>query len=181
MKRTKSEPEYDLTQVEKDILDQVHKANKANRTIEAYLLGWTLIEQFLLPRFINIVSDVFGLNIGKSRIEKMHTSQKILTYLSLSQDNELFQMLDKANSTRNKLFHSMYKEQSWEKINEQVEKAFESEILPVLEEFSHRMNSEKSLPIFIPHILRGYEMKHFWSKSSKKEYDKNVIDPDPKI
>lgn len=94
------------------LLKQCLKATRSHHYYEAYMLGWTSIEQFLLPDLLGFVSKKLKIDLPKD-LPELPISHVIRLYYFISHDLELFRELERSRKIRNKLVHNLYKQQEW--------------------------------------------------------------------
>lgn len=132
--------------LEMEILGQIAKAIKGHRPMEAYLLGWSVIEQFMLPRLIRFVAGRLKVVIPKESLETNYV-HLIKYYYFLTHDHELFLALDKGRKNRNKLTHELYKKNDWESIKKDFKKYLKKDIADIFSLFQKRFNGKTLIPV----------------------------------
>jgi len=149
-----------LTDMFSEIMEQVIKARKGHRYMESYILGWTTIEQFMLPDLINTISLRLKIDLPKN-LSEIHASTLIKLYYFISHDKELYDALEQGRKTRNKLVHSIHKHKSWSEINNGFKSGIKEDIAPLYELIVKRYDETTPVP-----VLQLY--KKGWDDCTKK-------------
>jgi len=134
--------------LEIQILDQIGKAVKGHRPIEAYLLAWSIIEQFMLPRLTRFIAHKLKIVIPKGALEA-NCVHLIKYYYFMSHDQELFLELEKGRKNRNNLTHKLYEKESWSDIKKDFKKSLKKDIIKIFSLFQNRFNGKTSIPVLI--------------------------------
>jgi hypothetical protein len=132
--------------LELEILNQVGKAVKGHRSMEAYFLAWSTIEQFMLPRIIRFTANQLKIVIPKDALDA-NCVHLIKYYYFLSHDHELFLALEKGRKNRNKLTHELYEKNTWSEIKKEYKKCLKSDIVKIFSLFRDRFNGKTSIPV----------------------------------
>ena len=127
------------------LLQQCLKATKGRRYYEAYMLGWTSVEQFLLPDLLGFVSKKLKVNLPKN-LPELPVSHVIRLYYFISHDKELFQELERSRKTRNKLIHNLYKQQDWSRVKLSLKTSLKKELGTLFELFQNRFSGKTPIP-----------------------------------
>lgn len=129
-----------------ELLHQFVKAYKGNRSMEAYILAWSVIEQFMLPDLIKIIASNLKIKVPKN-LADTHSAQLIKLYYFLSHDLELYNSLEKARKRRNKLVHSMHSHENWLQIKKGYKTGTSEDIKPLLVLFRDRFTGKTKIPV----------------------------------
>jgi len=129
-----------------ELMSQVIKAKKGHRYMEAYILEWSVVEQFLLPKLMLYIGDSLNIKLP-GKLEEMHASQLIKLYLFLSHDKELYDSLEVARKTRNKLIHGVTKHTNWNEMKKGFRSGFKDEVIPLLVLFQDRFSGKTPIPV----------------------------------
>ena len=132
--------------LELEIINQMGKAVKGHRPMEAYFLGWSVIEQFMLPRLIRFIAGHSKVVIPKESLETNYV-HLIKYYYFLSHDHELYLALDRGRKNRNKLTHELYKKEDWETIKKDFKKCLKKDIVDIFSLFQARFNGKTPIPV----------------------------------
>jgi hypothetical protein len=141
---TKEKEVYDKLFLE--IFEQVVKAKKGHRYMEAYILGWTVVEQFMVPDLIKFVSGRLKFKVQEN-LSELQASQLFKLYYFLSHDKELFDALEQGRKTRNKLTHSLYKHKNWVEVKDGFKDGLNKQIVPLTKLILKRYQGETSIPV----------------------------------
>jgi len=131
--------------LETEIWDQTSKALKGNRHMEAYILAWSGIEQFMLPNLMRFIEK--ELNIKLPKLDDIQASNLTRLYFFLSHDVELYNSLEKARKTRNKLVHSVSKHNSWSDVKKGFKKGLKEDVSPIMNLFQDRFKGKTPIPV----------------------------------
>lgn len=132
--------------LELEILNQIGKAVKGHRPMEAYFLGWSVIEQFMLPKLIRFVTGNLNVVIPKESLDTNYV-HLIKYYYFLSHDYELYLTLDKGRKNRNRLTHELSKKEDWRTIKNDFKKYLKEDIVDIFSLFQARFNGETKIPV----------------------------------
>lgn len=121
-----------FTRIYKDILEKIEMATG----LEKFLLSWGLIEQLTLPSLIRLIAHRLSFS-ELPDLGKMSMSQLIQCYYFLSHDSDLYRNLLHANTTRNRIVHSLYKDESLTDLDKKCKEStvfvLEKIFVPILE------------------------------------------------
>lgn len=160
MKKPDSDQSLFLNKLFEEIMDQVIKANKGHRSLESYILGWSTIEQFLLPELISAIAKRLKVN-PPSKMDEIPAATLFKYYYYLSHDKVLYDALEKARKTRNSLVHSLNRHEKWTDINNGFKKAIKDDIAPLYKLIADRYSDHTLIP-----VLSLY--KKGWDDRTKK-------------
>jgi hypothetical protein len=134
--------------LELEILNQIGKAVKGHRPMEAYFLGWSVIEQFMLPKLIRFVSGNLKVVVPKGSLETNYV-HLIKYYYFLSHDHELYLALEKGRKNRNRLTHELSKKEDWGAIKRDFKKCLREDIVDIFSLFQARFNGKTKIPVLM--------------------------------
>lgn len=134
--------------LELEILNQIGKAVKGHRSMEAYFLAWSTIEQFMLPRLTRFVAQELKVVIPKDTLEA-NCVHLIKYYYFLSHDQELFLELEGARKNRNKLTHKLYEKSSWSEIKKDYKRGLKKDIVKIFSLFQNRFIGKTQIPVLV--------------------------------
>jgi len=130
--------------LEIELLNQVVRAMHSHKYVEAYVLLWTSVEQFMLPALIGYIVRNLKLTLP-ARFAELQISQVTRLYYFISHDKELFLEIEKIRKSRNKLIHKMYAEKSWVDVKTGFRKGMK-EMTVTLELLRSRLSGETPIP-----------------------------------
>jgi hypothetical protein len=130
--------------LELELLEQVKRSANSHRYIEAYMLLWTSIEQFMLPSLIGFISRELKLKLP-SKFAELQISQISRLYYFMSHDEELHSEIERVRKIRNKLVHKMYQQKNWKDIKSSFKKGLK-DMAKILECFKDRFNGKTPIP-----------------------------------
>ena len=128
------------------IMKQHMKAVRGNHFMEAYILGWSSIEQFALPELIEHVSEKLKLKTPKG-VSGTPAIHLIRYYYFLTHDKELYDALERARKRRNTLTHNLIKHETWKDVKDSYKDGLKIDILNLFELFIKRYEGDAPYPV----------------------------------
>lgn len=133
-----------LATLEVELLNQAVKAVGSHKYIEAYVLLWTSIEQFMLPTLMGFIARNLKLTLPP-RLSELPISHVTRLYYFISHDKELFLEIEKIRKSRNKLIHKMYVEKDWKSVKNKFKSGVKDMVITI-EMLKDRLSGKKPIP-----------------------------------
>ena len=132
----------------REFTQYVCEAKEKGYVIESFLVAYQIIQEMELPRLKKLILQKLGLNklIKDLSIER-NPYVSNLNYLALSQDVELYILLEKARKIRNELSHKLTNFNNIKEPKEIARKALKDIIMNLFRAIQDRWNGDVAIPI----------------------------------
>ena len=168
-KMNKTEIEFFKT-LEWKILEQGHKAYKKKSYIETAVLSWSIIEEIYIPRIIGFIDKKLKIGIPSNIFESKTSGILIDIYFCISHDKQLYEILKKGNSLRNKLIHQVVKQKDLKQVNKLAKDVCKVSA-DIMMEFIERFDGKKSIPVLMMYANGWNDCREKTTKIIKKFRD----------
>lgn len=127
------------------IVTEMRRARNDKHLFELYIYTWSLIEEVFLPEFISLILKNLKID-SPSSLERLNQFSINHFYFAISGgDKELFEMLEKARSTRNKYIHKLIGSNNLPVDDKKVQRDLSS-LAKILEAFKMREEGKTKIP-----------------------------------
>ncbi len=125
--------------------------------LEAFIYFSQMIESIMLPMLVYKVMKKLKIQSHFNQFTKLNFSNQILFYLALTQDEDLFVLLENFRRKRNNLVHNLIQLTNLDQTNKQAKEANMS-YLKVFEGIDDREQGKIPIPV-LTYYTKGYNQR----------------------
>lgn len=128
------------------IVKEIMRAKKSGFLLHALMLASSVIEENMLPHLTNMVLSRLELTDKKNILSSDNFAIKNALYFALTQDTDLYLILEKFRKIRNKITHKIFIYYDLDRVNKEAEEGFKC-FKSIVEEIGGRLNGKIPIPI----------------------------------
>lgn len=128
--------------------------------IKASMLSWSYVEEFYFPTALVRLSKFHKLPISTKVIDKANAATLIQYYYLLSHDKVLYDKLEEARKSRNKLIHNLYRSASIEGIDKLAKESADYNLKLIMNDLWDRELGKIPIPSMMIAVNARNELRH---------------------
>ncbi|MFH2139013.1 MAG: hypothetical protein ABII88_10995 [Candidatus Omnitrophota bacterium] len=132
----------------RELLEYVARSKEDGYVIESFIISYQVVQDIMLPRLRKIVLEQLGLGKLDNLLNEEKSAYSInLQYLALTQDLELYRLLEKARKIRNELAHKLTKHDSIKISQKKANEAIMLIVKDIFGAIQDRWDGVKTVPV----------------------------------